>query len=139
MASSFTKFGHVTTIMAAAASMAGTCDYARANDVAESPDDASSAPAPEAQRSDGLEEIVVTARRREESLQKVPVAVSAFTAADLSSKGIDSTKDLQSLVPGVIFDGAGSDANTTFSIRGQGRDVIGPGLPSVISYFNEVP
>jgi iron complex outermembrane receptor protein len=139
MASSFTKFGHVTTIMAAAASMAGTCDYARANDVAESPDEASSAPAPEAQGSEGIQEVVVTARRREESLQKVPVAVSAFTAADLSSKGIDSTKDLQSLVPGVIFDGAGSDANTTFSIRGQGRDVIGPGLPSVISYFNEVP
>src|SRR3546814_16086504 len=48
-------------------------------------------------------------------------------------------RSLQRIFPGVIFVGAGSAANTTFSIRGQGKDVAGPGLPSVISYFNEVP
>lgn len=85
------------------------------------------------------DEIVVTARRREESLQKVPVAVTALTDDMLTQNNIQQTTDLQRLVPGVVFSGAGTDANTTFSIRGQGKDVIGPGLPSVISYFNEVP
>lgn len=85
------------------------------------------------------EEIVVTARRREESIQTVPVSVSAFSSETLVSQGITDTSDLQRLVPGVVFAGSGTPANTTFYIRGQGKDVIGPGLPSVISYFNEVP
>ncbi|MHB9880374.1 TonB-dependent receptor [Pacificimonas sp. ICDLI1SI03] len=86
-----------------------------------------------------LGEIVVTARRREEVLQRVPVAVTALNDDMLTQNNIQQTTDLQKLVPGVVFSGAGTDANTTFSIRGQGKDVIGPGLPSVISYFNEVP
>jgi len=84
-------------------------------------------------------DIVVTARRREENIQTVPVAVTAFGSEALVQKNIQATTDLQRIVPGVIFVGAGSAANTTFSIRGQGKDVAGPGLPSVISYFNEVP
>ena len=86
-----------------------------------------------------LEEVVVTARRREENLQTVPVSVTAFSASALAERDVEATTDLQKLVPGVVFTGAGSDENTTFNIRGQGKDVVGPGLPSVISYFNEVP
>jgi iron complex outermembrane receptor protein len=86
-----------------------------------------------------LAEIVVTARRREENAQTVPVSISAFSADALTNAGVQSTNDLQMLVPGVILNGAGSDANTTYTIRGQGKAVIGPGLPSVISYFDEVP
>jgi iron complex outermembrane receptor protein len=89
--------------------------------------------------SSGLEEIVVTARRREENAQTVPVSISAFSAEALTNAGVQSTNDLQMLVPGIILNGAGSDANTTYTIRGQGKAVIGPGLPSVISYFDEVP
>lgn len=84
-------------------------------------------------------DIVVTARRREENIQTVPVSVTALGAEALVSRGVQQTTDLQRIVPGVIFIGAGSDANTSFSIRGQGKDASGPGLPSVISYFNEVP
>jgi iron complex outermembrane receptor protein len=86
-----------------------------------------------------LGDIVVTARRREENIQSVPVSVTALGAETLVSRGVQQTTDLQRIVPGVIFIGAGSDANTSFAIRGQGKDVSGPGLPSVISYFNEVP
>lgn len=86
-----------------------------------------------------IEDIVVTARRRQESLQTVPVAVTAVTADTLVERNIQTTIDLQKLVPGVVFSGAGTEANTTLTIRGQGKDNIGPGLPSVISYFNEVP
>ena len=96
---------------------------------------ATAAPAP----GGDLDAIVVTARRREENIQSVPVSIAAFSGTALAEKGIRATTDIQRLVPGVVFTGAGSDANTTFSIRGQGKFVIGAGLPSVISYFNEVP
>ena len=84
------------------------------------------------------EDIVVTARRKAESIQSVPVAVQAFSSEILIKQNIHDTKDLQRLVPGVVFNGAGSDLNTTFTIRGQGRAVIGTISPSVQSYVNEV-
>jgi len=83
-------------------------------------------------------EIVVTARRREESIQSVPVAIQAFSAETLVKQNIRDTKDLQRLVPGVVFNGSGSELNTTFTIRGQGRATIGTISPSVQSYVNEV-
>ncbi|MEA3149206.1 MAG: iron complex outerrane recepter protein, partial [Gammaproteobacteria bacterium] len=86
-----------------------------------------------------LHEIVVTARRREENAQTVPISLTAFSASTLSNLGIRSTSDLQMRVPGVIFNGAATDLDTTYTIRGQGKAIIGPGLPSVISYINEVP
>lgn len=84
-------------------------------------------------------DIVVTARRREERLQQVPVSIQAFSAETLVAQGIQSSDDLQKMVPGVVFSGAGGSLTTTYFIRGQGRDPIGPALPSVINYLNEVP
>ena len=49
---------------------------------------------PSAGAGTGLEEIVVTARRREEKLQTVPVAVTAFTGAEIQNKQIESSSDL---------------------------------------------
>ena len=69
----------------------------------------------------------------------MPVSVSVFSAKTLAAQGIETTADLQRLVPGVILNSAGSTSNTTYTIRGQGKAVSGPGLPSVITYFNEVP
>lgn len=86
-----------------------------------------------------LQEIVVTARRKEESAQTVPVSLTAISAATLAAQGVETTNDLQRLVPGIILNGAGSLSNTTYTIRGQGKAVTGPGLPSVITYFNEIP
>ncbi len=43
----------------------------------------------------GLEEVIVTARRREEKLQSVPVAITAFTPAALEEKHIESASELQ--------------------------------------------
>ena len=91
-----------------------------------------------ASSSSGDDAIVVTARRREESIQSVPVAVQAFSAETLTKQNVHDTKDLQRLVPGVVFNGSGSELNTTFTIRGQGRAVIGTISPSVQSYVNEV-
>lgn len=50
-----------------------------------------------------IEEIVVTARKREESLQQTPLAVSAFTAQDIEDAGIDNIEDIALLTPGLTW------------------------------------
>ncbi len=51
----------------------------------------------------GLEDIVVTAQRRSENLQDVPVAVTALAATALDAKGIASTTDLTAVTPGLTY------------------------------------
>jgi len=75
--------------------------------------------------SGGLEEIVVTATRRSERLQDVPISVSAFSQEKLDSQGLRNIDDLTRLSPGVMFqrNGNGSsanynDENSDISIRG---------------------
>jgi len=53
--------------------------------------------------STGLEEIVVTAQKREESLQQTPLAVTAITAATIRAMGIESVADLGNLAPGFSY------------------------------------
>src|SRR5271154_2412010 len=81
-----------------------------------------------------LGEIIVTARRKEENSQTVPVSVTVVSANTLAQQDIETTNDLQRLVPGTILNGAGSLSNSTYTIRGQGKSVAGPRLPSVIPY-----
>ena len=88
--------------------------------------------------STGLEEIVVTARRREEKLQTVPVAVTAFTAADIQNKQIESSSDLQHYVPSLSSSQQSRDEQV-FYLRGQGPNGGSGGSPGVIAYFSEVP
>ncbi|MGA2861076.1 MAG: TonB-dependent receptor [Steroidobacteraceae bacterium] len=77
------------------------------------------APAPEEgqveESAGALKEIVVTATRREESLSKVPVSVSAFTQEDMDEKGIKDFTDIVRYTPGVSIDQTGTNA---ISIRG---------------------
>jgi iron complex outermembrane recepter protein len=75
--------------------------------------------------SGGIEEIVVTATRREERLQDVPVSVSAFSQEKLDAEGLKNIDDLTRLTPGVSFsrNGMGSsanynDENSDISVRG---------------------
>ncbi|MEO0577223.1 MAG: TonB-dependent receptor, partial [Pseudomonadota bacterium] len=63
-----------------------------------------------------LEEIVVTAERREESLQDVSVSVTAFNAEQLALGGITDVSRLELLVPGLNYAFAGNDAK--FNVRG---------------------
>lgn len=78
-----------------------------------------------------LEEVYVTARRREESLQETPVAVSAMGAEALAEAGVSTITDLQSLVPGLQFGESGSKTPAIF-IRGigqrEGSAVLDPGV-----------
>jgi iron complex outermembrane receptor protein len=67
-----------------------------------------------------LEEIVVAARRREESLQDVPLAVSALTGEQVEQRGIRNIETLGTSVPGlVVAPGPGGKAVPQISIRGQ--------------------
>jgi len=71
-----------------------------------------------------LEEVVVTAQHRVEDLQTTPVAVTAFSGAELREKGIDSAIDLNGVAPGVRV-GEGS-REIEFTIRGITASNVGP-------------
>jgi iron complex outermembrane receptor protein len=64
-----------------------------------------------------IEELVVTAEKREQSLQDVPVAVSAFTDARRELVGINSVQDLTNFTPGLAY----STNNDRINMRGIGR------------------
>jgi iron complex outermembrane receptor protein len=85
-----------------------------------------------------LEEIVVTARKREESLQSVPIAITALTAEDLRQESIISPMDLKNFTPGLEMRTSGLQrADVQYFIRGQG-ETFGSS-PSVVTYFSEAP
>ena len=71
-----------------------------------------------------LEEVVVTARKREESLQEVPDAITVFSAATLEKLGIESVPEFMQLVPNMTFHGATFPVwfSPRFSMRGVGND-----------------
>ncbi len=71
-----------------------------------------------AQAQSVLEEIVVTAQYREESLQEVPVAVTAFSSVEVLRAGIESTQDFINLTPNVTLDDSFTLGNTFVQVRG---------------------
>jgi outer membrane receptor protein involved in Fe transport len=73
------------------------------------------APAAETGTVPGLQEVVVTATRREESLSKVPISVMALTEEALDNRGIKDFSEVARFTPGVSFDNSGTN---TISIRG---------------------
>ncbi|WP_404712816.1 TonB-dependent receptor [Sphingomonas sp. MMS24-J13] len=87
------------------------------------------APAP---ASTGLEEIVVTARRTSESLQKAPVAITAIGGDTLTRSGIKNLGDLQSRMPSVELSPATSVP--ILFIRGVGTFSTQAGIDSAVAY-----
>lgn len=71
--------------------------------------------------SGGLEEIVVTARRREENLQEVPVSIQAFSGNELELRGLERVEDVVAAAPNVMVSGGPSTVNNTFAMRGIPR------------------
>src|SRR5210317_2091673 len=62
-----------------------------------------------------IEEVTVTARRREENAQEIPVSVAAFDSDFIAKQGVVNTQDVLNLVPGVTFDQAFSSNDTRIS------------------------
>lgn len=94
--------------------------------------DAASAPA--------LDDILVTARRRSERAQSVPIAITTITPAVIKDNNIATVQDLQLLVPSlsVTTGNVGQRDSANVAIRGQGYGSIA-GQPAVALYLNEVP
>jgi iron complex outermembrane receptor protein len=92
-----------------------------------------------AQSAGAIEEITVTARRTEESIQSVPVSVTAFDAGGLREAGISTPEDVQLNTPGVYLSGSGGRQNAVYQIRGQSKALAGPSSPAVVTYYSEVP
>jgi iron complex outermembrane receptor protein len=67
-----------------------------------------------------LEEVVVTAQRRSESVQDIPVAITAIGASMLAERGISDIESLAASVPGLHFSQSGS--NTRITVRGIGSE-----------------
>ena len=90
-----------------------------------------------------LEEVVVTARKREESLQDTPIAISAFSAAALERQQITSTEDLDQVAPNLQFASygplTGNNSAAQVYIRGIGQSDGSSGVdPGVGLYIDEV-
>jgi iron complex outermembrane recepter protein len=95
-----------------------------------------------AQSAAGAEEapsgdIIVTARRTDEKLQDVPVAVTAFGSEALTERMITSQTDLQVATPGLTVRQTGSSDQLNYAIRGQSIDSFSFSSPAVVAYFNE--
>lgn len=83
----------------------------------------------------GLEEIVVTAQKREQNLQDVPVSVSAFTGDQLKEAVIKDVYDLQSNTPGLRVSQSQNNTSASFNIRGVGTSSQNFGLESSVGLY----
>jgi iron complex outermembrane receptor protein len=84
----------------------------------------------------GVEEIVVTAQRRAENLQDIPISIQSISAAQLADRGSVSAADLASVVPGLVFPrsiGGGAPY-----LRGDGNVTIVGGENAVAFYIDGV-
>ena len=102
----------VSSLTLAIASILAASNAAHAQDAA--------ADASVADLQGSVEEIIVTAQRREESIQDVPLSVQAFTGAALEQAGVDGALDLPRLVPNLNIARGTQTANVRVAIRGVG-------------------
>ena len=79
-----------------------------------------------------LTEIIVTAQKREQNIQDVPISVIAFSAQQLKDGGVTDIKNLQALTPGLTVTSTTSENVTTARIRGIGTVGDNPGLESSV-------
>ncbi|MYM64275.1 TonB-dependent receptor [Pseudomaricurvus sp. HS19] len=86
-----------------------------------------------------LEEVVVTARRKDESLQDVPQTVNAVDAETFQKLNILNFQDMQSVVPGVTLDSENNGYTNQASMRGVSYDPTAQTSASVEFYLNDAP
>ncbi len=88
-----------------------------------------------------LQEVTVTAQRREENIDRVPISITAFSQADLDARSIKSIGDIASVTPGVDFRGVGYE--NWITIRGisqnAGGGVAGLGPATTALYVDDAP
>lgn len=94
---------------------------------------AQTAPAPEPQDESRLEEIVVTAQKRAQNLQDVPISVVALTSDAIAASGVSSVEGISSLVPGITL--TRQSAATIIFIRGIGTTGGQAGQEGAVATF----
>jgi iron complex outermembrane receptor protein len=84
------------------------------------------------ERATTVDDIIVTAQKREQNLQDVPIVVTSLSQEVLEDAGVRDIKDLQILTPGMTVTSTSSEASTTARIRGVGTVGDNPGLESSV-------
>ena len=101
---------------------------------------AQTAAKPAAEEATSMTEIIVTARRRDESVQDVPAVVNAVTAEALQKTNIRNFTEVQSLVPGLTLTTAANGTGGNAQMRGVNFDINASGNnPTVEFYLNDAP
>ena len=80
-----------------------------------------------------LEEVIVTAQKREQNMMDVPVALTAVSPEDLLSYGVRDTADLTKISPSLTYDQTGLAQNSGFRIRGIGTVVYSVSAESAVA------
>jgi iron complex outermembrane receptor protein len=93
-----------------------------------------------AQEDTRLEEVIVTAQKREQSIQDVSISVTAFSNAAIRELGIERTRDLARFTPGLVMNSsAGGEADPIFTLRGVGmNDTQSNQNPAVALYIDDI-
>ena len=96
--------------------------------------------APPAVAPGAVDEVIVTAQRRSENLQNVPIAVTSFSAASLATQHITSTVDLGRVVPNMFAsNNVGQASANVYYIRGLGQTQSFPTFePQVGTYVDDI-
>ncbi|MDG1988145.1 MAG: TonB-dependent receptor [Halieaceae bacterium] len=83
-----------------------------------------------------LEEVIVTAQKREQSMQDVPFSVSALSGSALQNRGVSDIMDLQSISPSIMTPSTGSPGEgASFRIRGFGSPPFQMGIEPAVALF----
>ncbi|MBK6350780.1 MAG: Plug domain-containing protein [Proteobacteria bacterium] len=82
-----------------------------------------------------LEEITVTATRRSESLQSVPISITAMSGDALDDAGVTQTRDLVGLTPNLSQQGSFARTSPSFFIRGIGSTQFNPNANSKVGVY----
>lgn len=86
-----------------------------------------------------VEEVVVTAQRRVETLQKVPISITALSAEQVRQLNLTKASDLSGVAPGIFAAGSMGESNPIFAIRGIGlNDVFSNNNPTVGVYLDDI-
>src|SRR5262245_44588090 len=80
-----------------------------------------------------VQEVIVTAQRREEKLRDVPIAVTAVSGEQLQASGASGVRDLSQVSPGVVMQAGGAFSQPT--IRGIGTTATGAGTDANVAIY----
>lgn len=117
------KCRHVLAAIAIAGSLSSGSAFAQSPNDSEPP---------------ALEAVIVTASKREQSVQDIPIAVSAFSGESLADRGVADINNLQEVSPSLMINTANSTSGgATIRIRGIGTIGNNVGLESAVGFFQD--